>query len=63
MKRIFVTALLILALAGCTDDGDGATELPGQETPSNAVPTVQPDSPAGTMSGTPPAAPTESLTT
>ena len=62
MKRILVTAFLVLALAGCTGDDDGTTELPGQETPSNAVTTVQPDSPAGTTSGTPSAAPSESLT-
>ena len=62
MKRILATAVLILTLAGCTGDDDGSTELPGQETPSNAVPTVQPDSPAGTMSGSPSAAPSESPT-
>ena len=64
MKRILVTAFLILALGVCTGDDDGSTELPGQETPSNAVPTVQPDSPAGTTgeeaSATPSARPTSS---
>ena len=52
MRRFRVAAAatcLAVALAGCTGDGDGATEQPGQETPSNAVPTVQPDSPSGTL--------------
>ena len=62
MKRILATVFLVLALAGCTGDDDGSTELPGQETPSNAVPTVQPDSPGGTTSGTPAAEPSESPT-
>lgn len=62
MKRILATVFLVLALAGCTGDDDGSTELPGQETPSNAVPTVQPDSPAGATSGGPSAAPSGSPT-
>lgn len=31
MKRIILgTAFLVLALAGCTGDDDGSTELPGR---------------------------------
>lgn len=63
MKRTLATAFLLLALAGCTGDDEGTTELPGQSNPSNAVTTVQPDSPAGTITEDDPAgAPSESGT-
>ena len=49
LRAATAATCLAIALTGCTGDGDGSSELPGQETPSNAVPTVQPDSPSGTV--------------
>ena len=62
MKHILVTACLVLALTGCAGDDDESTPAPPLDTPTSAAPTVQPDSPGGTLTELPPAAPSEVAT-
>jgi hypothetical protein len=59
---MLITAFLLVALAGCTGDDEGPTPNIQLPTPTSAAPTVQPDSPGGTMSEAPPAVPSEGAT-
>jgi hypothetical protein len=57
VKRMLVTACLVLSLAGCGGD----EETPDVPLPT-ATPTVQPDSPSGTITDLPPAVPGQTAT-
>jgi hypothetical protein len=53
MKRMLVTACLVLALAGCGGNEEGPAPNVPLPTPTSAAPTVQPDSPGGTITDLP----------
>ncbi len=62
MKRMVLIACLSLALAGCGGDEETPTPNVPLPTPTSAAPTVEPDSPGGTITEVPTAVPSPTLT-